>query len=355
MSGFICSADAALKERASRPKVDELLSFGVKYLDDAMRGIFPDDLVLLGAPSGVGKTQLCVNIAIKNIEAGKRVHFIALEASEYEIEQRLKYQIIADCFFKDPDRPTLKRGLCFPGWLLGDYGDALDKYEQYANDFCATAFRKLFTFYKSEKFDVADLIWSFTDIEEETDLVIIDHIHYFDWEIDNDNRAIKEIAKSVRSLALDSRVPIVLVAHLRKKDRNNKELAPGIDEFHGSSDLTKIATKVITVAPGPSLDEGRFLTYFRIPKNRIDGGVSRFIGACAFDPKLGGYADEYGIGNSAGEVFRQIDVTKYPRWGRYFDAGSNWNLNDSGSSGTVRKIERYKTAPKGIFNPSQRD
>ena len=39
------------------------LSFGVKFLDAALGGILPDDLVLIGAPSGVGKTGFVTNLA----------------------------------------------------------------------------------------------------------------------------------------------------------------------------------------------------------------------------------------------------------------------------------------------------
>lgn len=354
MSGFINAAKAVLKERATRPKVSEMLSTGVKFVDDAGHGLLPGELALLGAYSGQGKTQLCVNAALANLEDNKRVHFIALEAAEYEIEQRLKYQVIANYFFSDPDRPNLSGGLSFPGWLLGKYGDKLDEYETLANKYCVSAFKNLFTYYKGDNFGVLDLIQNFLQIEDETDLVIVDHVQYFDYDSDNDNRAIKEIAKTVRTLALESGIPVLLVSHLRKKDRQSKELVPGLDEFHGSSDLTKIATKVITVTQGPALSDGRFVTYFRIAKNRIDGGATRFVGACVFDPKKGRYIDDYGVGRVNSESFKQIEIEKYPRWAKYFDCSRHWNFDVPGEAGPI-KVKRPSTTPQGIYNPSQRN
>src|SRR5690606_36783680 len=102
-------------------------------------------------------------------------------------------------------------------------------------NFCAEAFKNLFTFYKSGDFTVSELQHRVEEIYHESDLIIIDHVHYFDWAEDNDNRALKEIIKAIRDIALQKAVPVILVAHLRKRDRNNKDLVPGMEEFQGSS------------------------------------------------------------------------------------------------------------------------
>lgn len=352
---FRSASDNIITEQQDRIGIkSRLLSFGVKFLDDAMTGIFPDDLILLGAPSGVGKTQICVNIALANIENAKRVHFIALEASEFEIERRLKYKYIANYFFSDENRPRLKKNLTFTDWYLGEYENELKLYEDLATEFCHKAFGSLFTFYKSEKFDVFNLIENIHLIENDTDLIILDHIHYLDWDDPNDNRAIKEIAKKVRSLALECQKPIILVAHLRKKDRGNKEIAASLDEFHGSSDLSKIATKVITIAPGPVTDDGKYTTYFRIPKNRLDGGVTRYVGATTFSPKKGGYDDEYSIGFANTEKFFQLTHHQYPQWAKFTHDSSMGGSSHSRESDSLRAF-KGSVHSQTMFNPSERN
>jgi replicative DNA helicase len=59
---------------------DKNCYFGVTYLDAALKGICPNDLILIGATSGAGKTELCAQIARINAKLGKRVNYIALEA-----------------------------------------------------------------------------------------------------------------------------------------------------------------------------------------------------------------------------------------------------------------------------------
>jgi KaiC/GvpD/RAD55 family RecA-like ATPase len=298
----------------------EILKFGVEFLDHALRGIFPDDLILIGAPSGIGKTQLCCNIALANLSDERKVHYIALEASEFEIERRLKYPLIAERFFGDPERPILKTKFNFPDWLMGSFSDELSRYEEEAHKFFETAYRDLFIFNKSDKFGINELIESVCHASAKTDLIIIDHVHYFDFEERDENRAIKEIAKTVRTLALEEKKPIILVAHLRKKDRHNEELCADLDEFHGSSDLYKIATKVITFASGGPDQKGNFKTYFRIPKNRIDGGVTRFLGEEKFNPKKGGYEQGvYKIGwanQKRSTEFVEVGENFRPEWAK---------------------------------------
>ena len=317
---FRPASGTARLEIASRRGARALLRpFGIKFLDDSLIGIAPGDLVLIGAASGIGKTQLCCNIALANLADGKRVHFLALEAEEFEIERRLKYQIVASSFFADPNRPRLERYLSYDLWRLGDFLDPLEKYETMATEFMERAYGNLNVFYKTSSFTITDLIESVCHASPESDLFIIDHAHYFDFDDDNENRAMKDLARTVRDLAIERQKPIILVAHLRKRDRANEDLVPGIDEFHGSSDLTKIATRVVTISPGGRTTDGRYETFFRVPKNRLNGGTNRYVGRALFDPKVNAYEEAYKIGDATltrKTGFEELDHSLYPEWAR---------------------------------------
>lgn len=294
---------------------DRLLTFGIDYLDDATAGILRNDLILIGAGSGAGKTQVCCNIARANIEVGKKVHFIALEAEHAEIERRIKFQIFAKKFSEDPDRPHVQ--ISFQNWMLGDYVKSCAKYEAAAAQEFAENYTTLYTFYKQDKFDVYDLTAKVLECADETDLIICDHVHVFDYDDDNENRAIKEIAKTARMLTLENGIPIILVSHLRKRDKSQADLVPGIDEFHGSSDLYKIATKAITLAPGRWSPDGRYETLFRVVKNRFEGSVTRNIASCNYLIKEGRYEKGYKLGDANTKRdtgFKELDLHVYPSW-----------------------------------------
>lgn len=310
-----------------RKNLGQRLKFGIDFLDDALRGILRDDLILLGAPSGMGKTQLCCNIANNNLADGRRVHYVALEASEDEIERRLLFPLVMERFLSDPNRPRIEKRVTYSDWLLGEHIDALMEYEKSAAEFFTKAYKSLFMFYKQDKFGISELIQAVLMAARDTDLIMIDHVHYFDLDDDNENRAIREIAKTVRQLAIDEQIPIILVAHLRKRDRGNDDLCPGLEEFHGSSDLYKLATKVITMSPGQMTRDGHFETFFRIPKNRIDGGVTRFMAKEYFNPKKGAYEqNRYQLGwaeQKRSKGFAEIEEGLRPTWAKHYGSGGD--------------------------------
>lgn len=316
--GFFDSTEVSPEEVKGRIGADKnLLTFGVKYLDDAMKGILSHDLVLLGASSGVGKTAFCCNLARANLELGKRVHFFALEAEQYEIERRIKFGIFMRQLFS---LPVHERGIFnvnYQDWYLGRFWENGKMLEAMADHEFRTKYKGLYTFYKENNFDVNDLIVNVTQIAPVTDLIILDHVHYFDYDGDKESIAIKEIAKAARMLALENGKPIILISHLRKRDRFSTDICPGLEEFHGSSDLYKIATKAITLAPGGEVDDGRFETFIRIVKNRLDGGVTRYMGKTIYNFSGGYYENIYEIGHSSqssDKGFVSLDRHKYPKW-----------------------------------------
>ena len=329
--GFLKSIEHSYSEVEQRKNLrDGILKFGIKYLDDAMVGILKNDLILIGAGSGAGKTQTCCNIALANVAMGKRVHYIALEAEFLEIERRIKYQLFAKSFFKDSARPKGVE-ISFQNWMLGDFINSCTFNEAEAAKEFLEKTETLFTFYKTDKFDANDLILTVMECAADTDLIILDHVHYMDYDDDNENKAVKHIAKTARTLALEMGKPIILVSHVRKSDRHSLTFAPGLEEFHGSSDLYKIATKAVTIGPGAISADGKIETYFRIVKNRFEGSVTRYIGKCFYNAKEGSYDSGYEIGNAyqnRESGFKSLDRHLYPTWGTYFSGQSSYRVND---------------------------
>lgn len=317
MNNFVRATDVSFSEEEGRRDArKKLLTFGIDYLTDTMAGIMPHDLILIGAGSGMGKTQLCCSIARANIEKGKRVHYIALEAERAEIERRIKYSIFSRLFFNDPDRPKWVN-LSYQNYVLGDYFKSCDKFEIQATREFLHNFSSLFIFNKLNEFTTSDLIKNVLDCAHETDLIIVDHVHYFDFEDTNENRAMKDVAKTARMLSLENGKPIILVSHLRKRDKFSTDLVPDIEEFHGSSDLYKIATRVITLAGGKSDTNGMCETFFRVCKNRFAGEVTRYLGRTLFNMRQGTYESGYEIGHSQqkrGEEFVKLEEFDIPSW-----------------------------------------
>jgi hypothetical protein len=127
-------------------------------------------------------------------------------------------------------------------------------------------------------------------VRGESDLIILDHLHYLD-DGDNDEiRAMRRTVKAVSDTIQDARTPVITIAHLRKMDVKSKRVIPHIAEFHGSSDITKVATMVITLAP---VDRPRLMswiadTYMHVSKDRLEG-EQNFTAIPGFDLRSNSY------------------------------------------------------------------
>jgi hypothetical protein len=311
---FESVADRVKNEREERlANAKRLLPYGITFLDDALGGILPHDLVVLGARTGSGKTSLATIIAQENVRRGKRVHFFALEADPREIERRMKYRFVYDLArLKDHE----KERMSYRSWVLGRVDDLTAAIEPQAEERFAEL-RGLHTYYRGALFTVGEMDKLFRAIRDQCDLIVLDHLHYIDSPDEtNELRAQKEITKRIRDLAISLGVPVLVVAHLRKRDRASLgEVVPDLEEFMGSSDIAKIATSCIMLAAAPR-PEGAITwgTYVHIAKDRLDGR-NHYIGKVFWNPRRNAYEPEYRIGriDIATSAWNEI-TANWPRW-----------------------------------------
>jgi replicative DNA helicase len=315
LKGLKTAPERLKTERAARVEnAKHILSFGIPFLDEALGGIFRNDLIILGAKSGKGKSQLAMLIALENVRKGKKVHFLALEAEEAEIERRLKYQLISDKFYKSDLRGKIH--LNYLDWYCSRFESILDPLEKEVEDEFGQ-FEGLSTFYRDGSFTAKDFERIALAVKDDTDLIIVDHLHYFDSDDENENRAIKDTVKKIRDCALISAKPVILIAHMRKTDRKLKQLVPDLEDFHGSSDIGKIATKAITIAPNYESDANKIKkTYIHLSKCRVDGSRTYSTGICAFNLEKQRYEREYYLGNLSpdGTELALYDLARMPFW-----------------------------------------
>ena len=289
----------------------KLLTFGHSYLDDALVGILPKDLVLVGAETGAGKTQFVTSIALANVREGKRVHYVALEAEDKEIERRIIHSIVSRmCGTSSVRAPS------FAEWMTG--GFVSHKIDQDA----AREFDKqcsgLKTYYRGSKFSAFEIRKLFLSVQNDTDLLILDHLHYVDIEDTNENRGLKDLIKTLRDIALGMGKPVILVAHLRKRDLKAKGIAPAIDDFHGSSDVGKIATRAIILSPARCMRSdvpGQANTFLQIVKDRFDG-AKPYYALSAFDMRTKQYAQAYSLGYETSDGGWQCVREHVPSWAK---------------------------------------
>ncbi len=315
--GFESSAVRIRGEREQRLQSSKRqLPFGHAFLDDCLRSIMPNDLIVIGAATGVGKTELARSIASHNARTGKRVHYFALEAEQREIERRTKYNVLASLVAQYHLR--LGRPFNYPDWYRGAFDSQLGDLEQEADQFIEKNLRTLSTYYRGARFNHEDIKRLMLAEQDNTDLIVLDHLHYVDNDDDNENRGVREIVMAIRNSALLADRPVILVVHLRKRNQQSKSLMPTSEDIHGSSDVAKVVTHTVMLASaseqsGVPHRRGISNTLISVVKDRGDG-AKHLLALCGFNWETKQYEDTYTLGRDVKGTFDPIDAKHTPYW-----------------------------------------
>ncbi len=321
------------EERKSRESIlpNDLCSYGISALDDSCQFIMKNDLIIIGADSGVGKSEIALDIAMNNVQRHKRVALFYLEGGHEEAVSRIKWKKLCKIYFNQKDRHI--DNFDYVSWRTNRIKN------QYLDEMEAEIEKEMkdiedFWVYPVDKgFSVENLSNSILDFhtlvaaptgspfeaegQVQLDLIIIDHLQYF--ELNGSEHEISQTTKILRSLKEMSdifKVPVILISHLRKKGKDRG--LPDQEDFYGSSNIVKIATTAIVLSQDSNKEDfsdNIYPTFIRIVKSRI-GIRPNYAIRINFDLTKREYQKDYEIFFvKDGNVFKEpIPYYKWPHW-----------------------------------------
>lgn len=280
-----------------------------------MGGIYPRDLLLVGAATGVGKTALAVALGLNAARAGNKVFLFALEAEVGEVAARLYFTRLGEL--------AGENRLDYGGWWRGEWKKLDEKFGPVIREELEPLLANLHTLYKERgDFTKDDLADKLKEIGEEADMVILDHVHVIDTEDKGENQTQSDVVRLLRDMALDDDIPVVGVSHIRKAQVGQRRLIPELDDFHGSSSLSKVSTGSVIFArdwDGPRASPELSPTFMYVPKDRR-GRHSRMIARVNYDMSKGRYEKAYQIGQAEWkdrkEEWRELPADRMPYWAK---------------------------------------
>jgi len=341
MIDFLTYNEAFKQESVNRQnsEFNELCRYGVSALDDAFLAIAKGEVIVIAASSGYGKTELALHISRTNALNGKKVAHYNLEGGAWEAIQRMKWKDLCDLYYQHHAQAQIE--LDYRAWLLNKnpdellvrletevfanmqskIGDNLYLYNNPAGLNCKTFCESLKNL-EGLRADMSidPIIRKGMSGMVNLDLIVIDHLHYFSLEKDeNEISEITAILKTIKGLAEDLQIPVILVAHLRKLMRGHG--IPDKEDIYGTSNIHKIANTCLIVAPDHEKDDtanGIYPTYIRVAKSR-QGLRPNILMNVKFNIKTRSYANEYELykcfpnGEVAGDP---IPWTEIPHWAK---------------------------------------
>lgn len=273
-----------------------ILPTGCAWLDDGWAGgLNRDQLFMVAAQTGVGKTHFGVQVATAVSRKHRRVFYFALEASRAEIERRRLYTELHRIVRENLPQMPMPR---FREWLHQEVTPEWAGIEEHAiskiNSLDAGLTVKYRTGgnYSAEEFqlDAHELI------HEKPDLIVLDHLHHFLLE-GQETDALKSAIRTIDRLKNDMGVPIIVLAQVRKTDTKTQRNLCRMDDIRGTASLTDIATDVMLISRPPrdlAAPGGIFnATLFHVAKSRTAPEMQQFVSMTGFDYKTGEYQNWY--------------------------------------------------------------
>lgn len=197
--------------------IDVAPSTGYPKLDSLIGGFIPGNLYTLTAETNVGKTTLACNFAVNIFNQKKSVLYIALESGTAIT------QTLASVYYKKPYKEITKS-------VLKNFNIGIDLFID--NDIAT----------------VQELKETIKNQTKHYDLIIVDHIGYFVHDKANYIQDQANILKELRFLCKEKNTAILIVAHLRKRERGvKKDYRPTADDIAGSASFKQDSTDVMII------------------------------------------------------------------------------------------------------------
>jgi archaellum biogenesis ATPase FlaH len=299
---FFLSQDYYLKKSTSnRRNIDakNLCTWGVDFLDEHFGGgIPPRSFNLIACESGRGKTTLVSGMATANSIKGKKIAFIRLEGDLFDFPDTEKWKII----YPELKKRKQHENLDYQSYRLNNIPN-IEDLEEIAEAQLKKTLENVLLFDKQtmqvNKKTINRILNS--ALQWGSDLIIIDHLHYFDI-IDDNQKWAEQLAtvKAVNEFVDKYEIPVVLVSHVRKQMTSSKSSDIRLlkmDDIQGSSDIFKIAHTVLFMSPNYQdydHESKRYSTLFYSPKSRY-GASTTSIGIKVFNGMSKQYEPGYEI------------------------------------------------------------
>jgi replicative DNA helicase len=215
--------------------LDNVSKYGIKWLDDYIWGILPDELVVIWARPWVWKSEIAYNISTMNAERWKKVMLFTLEGN------------IEEPAIRHLQKEISKKKEVSPIQYRFNTVDVIKEEDAAEQNISENIKNNLYVF-KKENIPTLSLLKDLIiKAKDNVDLIVIDHLHYIHLEKDNENKEIWEIMRELKVITDIIKKPVVLVSHLRKPSTKEINETPTKFDLYWSSNISKEATTIILI------------------------------------------------------------------------------------------------------------
>lgn len=240
------------------------LKTGIADLDNAVGGLFPGEVTVLGARPAVGKSAMASFIGANLAQKGKKVGICSLEMSPLQYMKRL----LAATSGVDGRKLRTGRGITPEEWeRLGDASFALAEWDM------------PFTFSVKTIEDLSAEARRRKDAKG-LDLLIIDYMQLLRTKRSTEGsfERVSLVSNEIKSLALELNIPILALAQVSRPEQKGALKMPTLDCLRGSGDIEQDADNILFLhKPLSENDDSINPKRISVAKACIDGGPNQYV------------------------------------------------------------------------------
>ena len=208
-------------------KEDKGIRTGFYKLDEKLGGLEGGDVIVLAARPGVGKSAIVTQMIGQMADRGKNVAYFNLEMNENQVYERFISRIA------ELELVRVRRANRFLSDEEDKFAKANEKLMNY-NITVSTGSKtvgEIKNIARNQKFDI----------------LVIDYLQLIKSERKFSNRAseVGEISKAIKALAMELKVPIILLSQLNRTSEHTENKEPEISELRESGDIEQDASIMI--------------------------------------------------------------------------------------------------------------
>ena len=222
-------------EDISEQSLDDLfeetrtIKTGFHSIDELTDGFEPGDLIAIGARPSVGKSAFVLQMAVQMVKNGHKVCYYNLEMEKKQVRQRLVSHLAG-----------------LPLNMVKHYGKLNDESKAKFN-IAVEEIKKLKGFRLSNSMkDISSIRRDIKD--KKPDVAIIDYLQL----VNVGNRysgnryaEVGEISHSLKSIAMEMKIPVVVLVQLNRESAGKEGKEPTMAEIRESGDIEQDASVVI--------------------------------------------------------------------------------------------------------------
>ena len=202
---------------------------GYTKLDKYLRWFTPGQLNIIAARPSVGKTMVAMNFLLKQTEADKKIALFSLEMTNKEISQRI--------LARNSGMPVDQMNKPATPEQLDRVNTAMIKLEAQLKNL--TLIDSVYTLPQITR------MIKYLHKKSWLDLVYIDYLQIFDIKGDNRNLEIGKITRTLKKLAKDLQISIILLSQLNRSLETRGDQDPKLSDLRDSGSIEQDADIVL--------------------------------------------------------------------------------------------------------------